>query len=225
MWRGSNRAGDDWHFHIQKLKTQFRIPLAYHEWRFFLYFHLEFSFWMSEQFYSLRYRWCKLQQHIARNKGALKMMEVGTWPRIRNFGCLRGYASNVSGPSSPNTWMNLVEVMSIFKTGNFLVADFVWVTWKPTTSLSTISFWSSFFFSKGWYYNIFNLFFLFTNEMYVSGLFPRRQPLLFFLKIWIPERVWAGGMWRAQAYTSHSMICNDNLNVSIICALLLANKQ
>ena len=27
-----------------------------------------------------------------------------------------------------------------------------------------------------------------------------------FLKIWIPERVWAGGMWRAQAYTSHGMI-------------------
>lgn len=135
-------------FPYPKIKTQFRIPLAYHEWRFFWYFHLEFSFWMSEQFYSLRHRWCKLQQHIARNKGALKMMEVGTWPRIRNFGCLRGYASNVSGPSSPNTWMNLVEVMSIFKTGNFLVADFVWVTWKPTTSLSTISFWSSFFFFK-----------------------------------------------------------------------------
>lgn len=101
---------------------------------FFLYFHLEFSFWMSEQFYSLRYRWCKLQ-HIARHTGALKMMEVGTWPRIRNFGCLRGYASNESGPSSPNTWMNLVEVMSIFKTGSFLVANFVWVTWKPTISL------------------------------------------------------------------------------------------
>lgn len=186
---------------------------------FFLYFHLEFSFWMSEQFYSLRYRWCKLQ-HIARHTGALKMMEVGTWPRIRNFGCLRGYASNESGPSSPNTWMNLVEVMSIFKTGSFLVANFVWVTWKPTISL-LLSHVEVCFFSKGWYYNIF----IFTYEMYGSGLFPRRQPLYFFLQIWIPERVWAGGMWRAQARTSHSMICNDKLNVSIICALLLANKQ
>ena len=178
MWRGSNRAGDDWHFHIQELKPNFESHLhIMNGVFFFLYFHLEFSFWMSEQFYSLRDRWCKLQ-HIARNKGALKMMEVGTWPRIRNFGCLRGYAWNESGPSSPNTWMNLVEVMSIFKTGNFLVANFVWVTWKPTTSL-LLSHFEVCFFSKGWYYNIL-IIFLFTYEMYGSGLFPRRQPLYFF---------------------------------------------
>lgn len=80
------------------------------------------------------------------------------------------------------------------------------------------------FFSKGWYYNIFNHIFIYIWNVWIWTV-AKEAATVFFLKIWTPERVWAGGMWRAQACTSHSMICNDKLNVSIICALLLANKQ
>lgn len=141
---------------------------------FFLYFHLEFSFWMSEQFYSLRYRWCKLQ-HIARHTGALKMMEVGTWPRIRNLGVWEGTRQMSPARAAPTL-------------------EWIWLKWCLSSKL-VVSWWPILyelpgsqqfhyyylmlkfvFFSKGWYYNIF----IFTYEMYGSGLFPRRQPLYFF---------------------------------------------